>query len=94
MVELVSPFSSAGHETHRFQDFEVLGDGLPGQPQVAPHCQPGADLEEGLTVSVDQFIENRPPGRRCERLKKITHKENVRQVVTCLSNAAEAFRTC
>lgn len=72
-MELVSPDAPARHETRFFQHFEVLGDSLPGEIQVALHGQPFANLEESLTVPVDQFVEDRSPGRRRQRMDDINH---------------------
>ena len=76
-MELVSPLTSAGHKTRRFQHLQVLRDGLPGQSRLASQSKPGADLEERLTVPLDEFVENGPPGRRRECVKDITHVQTI-----------------
>jgi hypothetical protein len=86
-VELVSPDAPARHETRFFEHLEVLRDRLPGEVQVALHGQPLANFEEGLTVPVDQFIEDRSPRRRRQGMEDINHIwVDDRQVTTCLSS--------
>ena len=94
-MELVSPNAPARHETRFFQHFEVLGDRLPGEIQVALHRQPLANFEEGLTVPVDQFIEDRSPRRRRQGMEDINHiRVNDRQVTTCLSSREARSLAC
>ena len=86
-MELVSPDAPARHETRFFQHFEVLGDRLPGEIQVALHGQPLANFEEGLAVPVDQFIQDRSPRRRRQGMEDVNHIwVDDRQVMTCLSS--------
>lgn len=92
-MELVSPDSPTRHQTCPFQHFEVLGDCLPGEIQLAVHGQPFANLKECLTVPGDQFIEDRPPRRRREGMEDIDHiQANDRQVTTCLSSSIGAAK--
>jgi len=46
---------------------QVLGDGLPGRADLMPHGQPGADLEQRLTVPLGQLVQDDPPGRVGQR---------------------------
>ena len=86
-MEPVSPDAPARHETGLFEHFEMLGDSLPGEIQVALHGQPYANLEEGLTVPLGQSIEDRPPRRRRQSLEDINHiGVDDRQVTSCLSS--------
>src|SRR5262245_64290849 len=72
-MKLVSPLAPGRDQPRRFQHVEVLRDRLTGQAQVVLHRQPGTELEQRLSVSFLQFVENGPTRRCGERLKDIGH---------------------
>jgi hypothetical protein len=39
------------------------------------HRQPATQLEQGLAVSINQFVQNRAPRGCCDRLKDIAHNQ-------------------
>jgi len=84
VVELASALALAAHEAGRLEHVEVLRDRLSRQPQAMLHRQPGAELEERLTVSVVKLIEDGSSRRRGKRMEDVAHAQEYRQVQTCL----------
>src|SRR5690554_1020167 len=74
VMELVPALPCRVHQTRRLQHLQVLRDGLPGRGEPVLDRQPGADLEQGLAVALDQLVEDRPPGGIRERLEHVTHR--------------------
>jgi hypothetical protein len=64
----------------------MLQDGLPRHPEPARHGQPGAQLEQGLTVPFLQRVEERAPRWRGQSLEGVAHHGRIVQVNTCLSS--------
>jgi hypothetical protein len=73
VVVLVAALPTSGDQTRALEDVEVLGDGLPGGAQAVLGGQPGAELEQRLTVPVQQLVEERTPSRVREGLEHIAH---------------------
>jgi len=73
VVKLVLTLPHGSHEACRLEYFKVLRDRLPRQSDLVFHCQARAEFEKRLTVSLNQFVENCPPGRRRDRLEDIAH---------------------
>src|SRR5258705_12971664 len=65
-MELVPPVSFCDHEAGRLELIEVLGDRLSRRAEPVLHHQPRAELEQCLTVSLAELIEDRPPCGVCE----------------------------
>src|SRR5690349_4378128 len=61
-VVLVPTLASGDDQPGRLEHVEVLRDRLAGRRQVVLRRQPGAELEEGLVVTLDQLVEDRPSG--------------------------------
>ncbi|VTR01993.1 Uncharacterised protein [Clostridioides difficile] len=60
-------------ESGRLQHTQMLRDRLPAQVQPTPRCETSADLEQRLTVTLDEFVEDCPPRRVIERMEHIGH---------------------
>src|SRR5262245_13231599 len=73
-MKLVAPLAPGRDQPNRFQHVEVLRDRLTGQAQVVLHGQPGAQLEQRLSVAFMQFVENGPTRRRRKRFEDIGHE--------------------
>jgi hypothetical protein len=85
VVKLVTSLPLCDNQSSRFEQFEMLRNALPRRGDLMFHCQPGAQLEQRLTVSLKQFVENRPPYRRRNRLKNVAHQLDFnRQAAACL----------
>ena|SRR5215813_6393511 len=63
----------------------MLRYGLSSQPDLMLHSQPGTQLEQGLAVSLNQFVKNSAASRSRDGLEDIAHEQNNRQVAACLS---------
>lgn len=91
-MELVPSLTAGIEQTGLFQDIQVLGDGLPGRAQTMFHRQPGAYLEQGLTVLVAQFVENRPPRGIGKSLEHVAHGPVI--IGKCLLACRPALVSC
>ncbi len=60
-------------ESGRLQHAQVLRDRLPAQVQTTPRCETSADLEQRLTVTLDEFVEDCPPRRVIECMEHVSH---------------------
>ncbi len=58
VVMLVATSSLGSDESGRFEDEQVLGDGLAGGAESVLHGQSGADLEQRLVVPLQEFVED------------------------------------
>src|SRR5262249_43536922 len=73
VVNFVPPLARGRYYPRRFQHVEVLRDRLTGQAQVMLHRQPGAYLEQRLSVALMQFVQDGPTRRCGECFKDIGH---------------------
>ena len=71
-MELVPALPPGADEACVLEHLEVLRDGLPGGAETVFHCQSAADLKQGLPVSLDELIQDRPPRRIGECLEQVT----------------------
>lgn len=85
MVELVPALASGSEQAGLLQYRHVLRDGLPGRADIVLRDETRAQLEQRLTVPVDEFVEDRAPGRVRQGSEQVTHSRNGRQVSACLS---------
>jgi hypothetical protein len=76
-MELVSARALGPDESGRFEDVEVLGDGLSGGAHAVPGDEAIADLEQGLAVAIGQLVQNRAPGSVRQRLEQVTHPATI-----------------
>ncbi len=76
-MKLEPASSPRGEETGRLEDVEMLGDGLASRTQPVLHREATAQLEQRLTVSVDELIEDRPPRGISERLEEVGHDSTI-----------------
>jgi hypothetical protein len=72
VVEFVAPFSPRFDEAGGFENVEVLRDRLPRGTEPVLKGEARADLEECLTVSLGQLVEDLSPRVLGERLEEIT----------------------
>jgi hypothetical protein len=59
VVVLVATASFGCDKAGVLENREVLGDCLAGRADSVLHDQTGADLEQGLVVPIDEFVEDR-----------------------------------
>ena len=85
MVELVPALASGSEQAGLLQYRHVLRDGLPGRADVVLRDESRAQFEQRLTVPVDEFVEDRAPGRVRQGSEQVTHTRNGRQVLAYLS---------
>jgi hypothetical protein len=71
----VRAFALGCHQTGRLQHVEMVRDRLPCQAQAVFHRQPRTQLEQSLSVSLVEFVQNRPSCRRGEALENFSHGE-------------------
>ena len=71
MVVLVAPASFGCDKSGVLENREVLGDCLAGGTDSVLHDQTGADLEQGLVVPIDEFVEDRSACRVAQRLVQV-----------------------
>lgn len=55
----------------------MLGDRLPCQIDVVVGRETSAELEEGLVVSLDESVEDRASGWRCEGVEDVSHDQTI-----------------
>jgi hypothetical protein len=77
VVELVAALPTSGDQSRAFEHIEVLGDGLARGAQSMLGGQGGAQLEQGLSVSLRQLVNERAPGRVGEGLKHVAHSNSI-----------------
>src|SRR5215207_1612240 len=63
------------------------------QPELVLHREPGAELEQRLTVSSVELVENRPPRGRRKRVEDIAQYGDHRQAAACLWGDAAVAST-
>ena len=73
VMKLVFSLPDCGNQSRPLQHFNVLTYGLSSQSELMFHRQPATQLEQGLAVSINQFVQNRAARRCCDRLKDIAH---------------------
>jgi len=74
-MKLVPAIAPRGDQTGRLEDVEVLGYRLPCQAEPVLHGQAGADLEQGLSVTFDELVEDHPPRRVGDGAVNIGHAQ-------------------
>ncbi len=55
------------------ENAQMLRDGLAGQAQAPLRGESSADLEQRLTVTVGEFVEDRTPRRIVESMEYVCH---------------------
>ena len=75
IMKLVFSLADRRDEARRLEDLKMLRDRLPGQRDLMLHGQSRTQLEQGLAVSLNQFVQDRAACRSCDRLKDIAHTQ-------------------
>ena len=71
MVVFVAPSSFGCDKAGVLENREVLGDCLAGGADSVLHDQTGTDLEQGLAVPIDEFVEDGSACRVAQRLVQL-----------------------
>ena len=88
-MELVATLPPCSHETSRLEDVDVLGDRLSGRTHPVLRREPGAELEQRLSVALHELIEDRSACGIGQCLEDVSHEPDNRQVQTYLSTSPE-----
>src|SRR5215207_3306459 len=91
VVELEPTLPAGAYETGGLEHVEVLRDRLPRRAQAVPHDQPRADLEQGLSVALDELVQDRSPRGIGKCLEHVRQPGDHRQADTCMSTRSGWF---
>src|SRR5918995_4655530 len=91
VVELEPTLPARAYETGGLEHVEVLRDRLPRRAQAVLHDQPRADLEQGLSVALDELVQDRPPRGIGKCLEHVRQPGEDRQADTCMSTRRGGF---
>ena len=84
MVELVSPLLTGRDQPGLLQHRQMLRDGLPSQAQLMSARQANTDLEQGLTITLGQLIEDDPPSGVGKSRAAIAHTKTIgKSLLSC-----------
>jgi hypothetical protein len=84
VVELVPTLPACCHETGGLEDVNVLRDRLSGRTHAVLGREPGAEFEQGLSVSFRELVEDGPACGIGECLEHVSHNSTIgKQRLAC-----------